>query len=91
MVGIDLSASLGIAVATSNRGGAFYIKDAVATTQVNTLTLFNCKTADIGGAFSLVNTVLKDQSSMYYHNGAIKGGAMFCNNCWMELNGVEYH
>jgi hypothetical protein len=44
----------------SSRGGAFYIKDALSATEVDTLTLFNCHTGDKGGAFSLINTILKD-------------------------------
>lgn len=53
---LDLSSTLGLAVPTSTKGGAFYIKDATTATQVNTLTLFNCYTGDYGGAFSLINT-----------------------------------
>jgi hypothetical protein len=88
---LDLSSTLGISVPTSTRGGAFYIKDATTATQVNTLTLYNCYTGDKGGAFSIINTVFKDQTSRYYHNGAIKGGAVYCDDCWMELNDVKYY
>jgi hypothetical protein len=46
-------------------GGAFYIKDAIATSDISDLTLENCYTGDTGGAFSLISTSLKDRNSVY--------------------------
>jgi hypothetical protein len=57
---------------------------------VNQLTLRNCYTGDSGGAFSLVNTELKDTSSSYRYNGAVYGGAFYCKDCRLDLTTITF-
>lgn len=84
----DLSANLlGL---TSTKGGAFYIKDTPTQSVINQLTLRNCYTGDSGGAFTLINTELKDTSSTYFYTAALYGGAFYCKDCKMDLTSISF-
>ncbi len=72
-------------------GGAFYIKDASATSDISTLTIKNCYTGDSGGAFTLISTSLKDRNSIYMYNGAYLGGSIFCSDCLLNLDTISYN
>jgi len=74
-------------------GGAFYIKDATSMSDISTLTVENCYTGDTGGAFSLINTSLKDRNSVYKYNGAYLGGAIYCSDCLLDLGtlSLDHH
>jgi len=85
---VDLSGDLLTPAAT--KGGAFYIKDTTHQTVINQLTLRNCYTGDSGGAFSLVNTELKDTDSTYSYTGAVYGGAFYCDDCRMDLTAIAF-
>jgi hypothetical protein len=71
-------------------GGAFYIRDATSISDISTLTLENCYSGDTGGAYTLINTSLKDRNSLYRHNGAYQGGAIYCSDCLLDLDTITF-
>ena len=38
----------------------------------------------------MINSDLKDTGSTYKYNGAKQGGAIYCSNCNLNLNGITY-
>jgi hypothetical protein len=49
-----------------------------------------CYTGDTGGAYTLIDTSLKDLGSTYAYNGAYEGGAIYCSRCLLDLDTITY-
>jgi hypothetical protein len=44
----------------------------------------------MGGSFSLISSTLSDLNSFHMSNGAIYGGAIYCDKCTLTLNTVTF-
>ena len=84
----SLTSTLG--AATSNIGGAVYINGATTTTQFTTNTIKYCYSGDKGGAYSIISSSIVDTSSTYSYNGAVYGGAVYCDTCTISLTKVAF-
>ena len=47
----------------------------------------NCYVAKDGGVFSLIQSNFYDVGSVFKSNAALYGGAINCNECYMDLMG----
>jgi hypothetical protein len=71
---------------TSDRAGAFYIKDAVAVIISSRNEYLNCHTAKQGGVYSLINSKIQEDQSKFQYNSAIKGGVFYLEDSKLDIS-----
>lgn len=83
----SLSSTLG--ANSHDIGGAVYIDGATTATVFTSNTIKNCYSGDKGGAYSLIDTTLTDSGGTYSYNGALQGGAIYCDTCTLTLSTIS--
>ncbi len=44
----------------------------------------------MGGTFSLLSSSINDRQSIHRDNGAVKGGAIYCKSCSLDILNIQY-